>query len=46
MLEIGNKGIGPARLRGVRVLYDGKFAANSVALLNICCELNDGPSTP
>lgn len=42
-LVIGNKGIGPARLRGVRVLYDGKFAANSVALLHICCELNDGP---
>ena len=35
-LVIGNKGTGPARLRGVRVLYDGKFIPNSVALLNVC----------
>ena len=42
-LVIGNKGTGPARLRGVRVLYDGKFIPNSVALLNVCCELHDGP---
>jgi hypothetical protein len=42
ILEIDNNGVGPARLRGVQVLYDGKVAANSIELLRICCGLGEG----
>jgi hypothetical protein len=42
-LVLGNNGVGPARLRGVRVLYKGKFAGDSIKLLQLCCELGDSP---
>ena len=42
-LEIGNNGIGPARLRGVQVSYAGERVRNSVDLLKRCCELHDEP---
>jgi hypothetical protein len=42
-LELGNNGIGPARLRGVQVFYKGERVRNSVDLLKHCCELHDQP---
>ena len=42
-LEIGNNGVGPARLRGVQVQYRGESAPNAVALLKLCCGLGDDP---
>jgi hypothetical protein len=41
-LEIGNNGVGPARLRGVEVLYDGQRVHNSIDLLKRCCQLASG----
>src|SRR5262245_64176986 len=39
IMEIDNNGVGPARLRGVQVLYKGEVVPNSVALLRLCCGL-------
>ena len=38
-LVLGNNGVGPARLRGVRVFYRGEFAADSRRLMQRtrCC---------
>jgi len=44
-LVLGNNGVGPARLRGVRVFYKGEFAGNSRRLLKQCCEAGDNPIT-
>ena len=41
IMEIDNNGVGPARLRGVQVFYDGKRAGNSVELLQLCCGLGE-----
>jgi hypothetical protein len=42
-LEIGNNGVGPARLRGVQVYYQGQLVHDSVDLLKRCCELGESP---
>jgi hypothetical protein len=42
-LEIGNNGVGPARLRGIQVVYRGERARNAVDLLKRCCGLGDEP---
>jgi hypothetical protein len=41
-LVIGNSGVGPARLRGFQLYYDGEHAPNVAALLQRCCGLGDG----
>ena len=43
-LSLGNNGVGPARLRGVRVFYKGEFAGDSRRLLKQCCAAGDSPS--
>ena len=40
---LGNNGVGPARLRGVRVFYRGDFAADSRRLMQRCCAAGDSP---
>jgi len=40
---LGNNGIGPARLRGVRLFYKGEFAGDSRQLLRRCCGAGDSP---
>ena len=42
-LVLGNNGVGPARLRGVRVFYKGEFAADSRRLMQRCCAAGDSP---
>jgi hypothetical protein len=41
-LEIGNSGVGPARLRGVEVFYETDRVHNSIDLLKRCCRLAAG----
>ena len=41
IMQIDNNGVGPARLRGVQVFYDGQLARNSVVLLRLCCGLGE-----
>jgi len=43
-LEVGNNGVGPARLRGVQVLYKGQLAHNAYDVLKQCCGLGDNPA--
>jgi hypothetical protein len=43
-LEMGNNGVGPARLRGVQVRYHGERAHNAYALLRQCCGLGNNPA--
>ena len=42
-LVLGNNGVGPARLRGVRVFYRGEFSADSRRLMQRCCAAGDSP---
>jgi hypothetical protein len=42
-LVLGNNGVGPARLRGVRVFYKGEFAGDSRRLLKQYCGAGDNP---
>jgi len=42
-LEIGNEGVGPARLKSLAVRYHGREANGLAHLLQICCGLPAGP---
>jgi hypothetical protein len=41
-LTLTNKGIGPARIEGMELSYDGKPVAGAEALLNACCSNDKG----
>lgn len=41
-LTLTNKGVGPARIEGMELSYDGKPMAGVEALLNACCSAANG----
>lgn len=43
-LVLENSGVGPARLRGVQLWYDGEHAGSAAALMQLCCGLASGSS--
>lgn len=43
-MNVGNSGVGPARLRSFQVLYQGQPAPNAASLLTQCCGLADAPA--